>query len=177
MHRHALLNKLNHYHAWDEDEAAMQRRLTQFVNDHTQCFERSLLIGHITGSAWVVSPDRQQVVLLHHKKLNRWLQPGGHSDGDPDTLNVALREAQEETGIDVKPVSDAIFDIDIHTIPARKAEPEHEHFDVRFLFVADPNQDFVLSEESNALQWVKLQDITSTVTDRSILRMVEKTSA
>ena len=94
--------------------------------------------------------------MTHHKKLNKWLQLGGHSDGDPDTWKVALREATEESGIDnIAFVTRQIFDIDIHTIPEnlKKNEPEHKHYDVRFLLKA-PTEDFVVSEESNFLKWV-----------------------
>ena len=88
--------------------------------------------GHITGSAWVVDPAGSRLLLTHHRKLGKWLQLGGHSDGEPDTLAVALREAREESGLRVRPISNAVLDIDIHTIPALKGEPAHLHYDVRF---------------------------------------------
>ena len=94
-----------------------------------------------------------RVLLAHHRKLGRWLQPGGHSDGDPDTLAVALREAREESGLDVRALDDAIFDIDVHRIPARGREPAHLHFDVRFLVQAEHDR-FRVSDESHALAWV-----------------------
>ena len=97
-------------------------------------------MGHITGSAWVVDIAGNRVLLADHAKLGRWLQPGGHSDGDPDTLAVALREAREESGLDVRALDDAIFDIDVHRIPARGDEPAHLHFDVRFLVQAEHDQ-------------------------------------
>ena len=144
---------------------------------HPRCFFRDHLPGHITGSAWIVDPSRQFVLLVHHVKLNRWLQPGGHADGEEDVFGVALREAEEETGLKSLEVSyPGIFDLDIHTIPARKDFPEHLHFDVRFCFQAEKDSTLILSEESHDLQWVAISEISRyTEANSSILRMCEKT--
>src|SRR5207245_6935322 len=108
------------YRPYDDREAAMVGRLRRFVTEHADCFERSLQTGHITGSAWVVDIDRSHALLTHHRKLNKWLQLGGHADGDPDILRVALREAREESSLEsIRAVSEAIIDIDIHLIPVR----------------------------------------------------------
>jgi 8-oxo-dGTP pyrophosphatase MutT (NUDIX family) len=115
-------------------------------------------------------------LLIHHAKLDRWLQPGGHADGDPDVLRVALREAQEESGLlNLAPVSPAIFDIDIHAIPARGSEPEHFHYDVRFLLEADRTAPLVMNREAKDMAWVRLDEVTSLTNEWSVLRMVEKT--
>ncbi len=151
MHRQPLLQLLYQHQPTDPLEQAMTQATIAFVAQHPDCFDRSLLIGHITGSAWIVSPDRQQTLLIHHRKLDRWLQPGGHADGDPDVAAVALREAQEETGLTslrlVNPVGAthpeqevAIFDVDIHPIPARADVPEHLHYDIRFLLDSEPGR-------------------------------------
>ncbi len=176
MHRRPLLSLLEAYRTDDPEERAMQQRLRLFVQQHPDCFERRLLTGHVTGSAWIVNHDHSKVLMLHHRKLGRWLQPGGHADGEPDILAVALREAREETGLDdIRPVSPAIFDIDIHTIPARGGEPEHEHFDVRFLLQANEQASLRGNEESNRLAWIALANIERLANERSILRMRDKT--
>jgi 8-oxo-dGTP pyrophosphatase MutT (NUDIX family) len=150
--------------------------LRQFVAAHADCFERSLLIGHITGSSWLIDYARTSALLTHHRKLNKWLQPGGHADGDPDILRVAMREAIEESGLaEIRPVSGEIFDIDIHAIPARGHEPEHLHYDVRFLLEADRNAPLAVSEESRLLAWVPLDRIAQLNPAESIARMVAKT--
>lgn len=180
MHRKPLLDKLRTYSTFDASESAMHKRMVAFVVEHENCFDRALNVGHITGSAWVVSPDRRRVLLLHHRKLNRWLQPGGHSDGDPDTLAVALRETEEESGVPkqhIKAVTSEIFDIDIHAIPERGDEPAHEHFDVRFLFELDASIPLARNDESNALEWIPIAKINEFNNERSILRMVEKTAS
>ncbi len=150
VHRKNLLSLLANYRKQHSSEAFAIDQYIAFVQTNANCFERSLLSGHVTGSAWLVNLDRKQVLLTHHKKLNCWLQLGGHADGDSDILAVALREAEEESGlVDIELASRGIFDIDIHVIPAGKNEPEHLHYDLRFAFRATGNQEYVLSEESN----------------------------
>lgn len=184
MHRQLLLNLLRQHVPTDADEQAMTNATIAFVEQHPDCFERSLSIGestpgHITGSAWIVSPDRQRAVLIHHRKLGRWLQPGGHADGDPDVAAVALREAREETGLtSLQLVIDgehpAIFDVDIHPIPARGDVPEHRHYDIRFLLEADPDEPFGISEEIRDVRWFLVESLNSYIDSASILRMMNK---
>ena len=144
--------------------------------DHADAYQRDHLPGHMTGSAWILNQTHTKVLLTHHAKLNRWLQPGGHADGNEDIADVALKEAVEETGLQsLKLLKPDFFDIDIHSIPARKGFPEHQHFDVRFVFEADEAEDFIVSEESHDLAWVSLMDLRSkTSANDSILRMAEK---
>lgn len=176
MHRRPLLTLLSRYRAHDAGDAEACARIARFVEDHEACFERSLLVGHVTGSAWIVDASRTRCLLTHHRKLDRWLQLGGHSDGDPDTLAVAMREGLEESGLkSLRPVSTAVFDCDVHWIPERKAEPGHHHHDVRFLLEADVDEPLVLSEESNELAWVALADVAGLAGDDSVTRMVAKT--
>jgi len=175
MHRNYLLQKLCVYHPADAHEKDMYQRIIEFVATHPNCFERTLLMGHITASALIVNKQRTHTLMTHHHKLEKWLQLGGHSDGDPDPLHVALREAEEESGLKgIVPVSGDIFDVDVHPIPARKNEPEHFHFDIRFLFEADDTLDLTISSESKDLAWISLKDIEQYTTEESILRMVRK---
>ena len=175
MHRKPLLTLLHAYSPYNEHERHMWQQTITFVEDHPNCFERSLLTGHITGSAWIVSPDRQQVVLIHHRKLDRWLQPGGHADGDPDVAAVALREAQEETGLQsVKLLSPAIFDVDVHLIPAKGEVPAHYHYDIRFLFEADSSEAFQHTQETKDIKWVEIDKVPIFTDDLSVLRMIYK---
>ena len=143
-------------------------RIDDLIRDKgAGAFTRDPYPGHVTASGIVVSPDRSQVLLLHHKKLDRWLQPGGHCDGETDTVMTARREVEEETGLaEIKMVSDRIFDVDIHTIPARKDDPEHEHFDVRYLFELDPEIDVPGNSESKAITWVSMDNLRDLVDAR-----------
>jgi 8-oxo-dGTP pyrophosphatase MutT (NUDIX family) len=176
MHRGDLLDRLRVHRAWNEEEGRSIDRIIDFVAAEPRCFERELESGHVTGSAWIVSPGRDSVLLTHHRKLDRWLQMGGHADGDCDILRVALREAHEESGLaSMVPVHDRIFDVDVHAIPARAREPAHFHYDVRFLLEADPSADLVVSSESKAIAWVPLDRLVGLAVDASVLRMAEKT--
>ena len=178
MHREPLLRNLRAYHPSDPFEQEMLQRIIAFVKAHENCFERSLLIGHITASALIVNRQRTHTLMTHHHKLEKWLQLGGHSDGDPDPLNVALREAEEESGIPgIIPLSKEIFDVDVHPIPARKNVPEHFHYDIRYLFEADDTHSLTITPESKDLAWIPLNDIEQFSTEESILRMVRKLTA
>ncbi len=161
----------------------MTARTIAFVEANPTCFDRSLLEGHITGSAWILSEppadlplSEPQVLLIHHRKLDRWFQPGGHADGDPDVAAVARREAAEETGLpNVRLVSPAIFDVDIHPIPAKGEVPEHLHYDIRFLFTARP--DTALGGETRevkGIRWLTLDEADRLADSESISRMIRK---
>lgn len=124
-----------------------------FLDSSPDVFERWHPPGHFTGSAWLVSADGARVLLTHHRKLGRWLQLGGHADGDLDLAAVALREAQEESGLSGLQVELRIFDIDRHCIPSRGDQPEHWHYDVRYVVIASDDERFTVSDESHALAW------------------------
>lgn len=174
MHRKPLLSLLNEYVPADEFEWAMWLKTIAFVEAHPACFDRSLSVGHVTASAWVVSCDRDRVLLMHHRKLNRWFQPGGHCDGDPDVLTVALKEVWEETGMEAIPLGSSIFDIDVHSIPANRREPGHYHYDIRFLLEADPDQKMEHNTEAREVRWVPLGEVALYNASESILRMARK---
>ena len=176
MHREALLQKLQAYQPSDTEQHTVKQRMVDFIREHPQCFERELAIGHMTASAWLTNTTGDQVLLTHHKKLDKWLQLGGHADGDSDLLAVAIREAQEESGIQaIEPVITEIFDLDIHPIPARINEPQHDHLDVRFwLRVTDPKAQYVVSDESHDLRWFSATMLQSMDLDASIRRMTRK---
>ena len=176
MHRKKILELLNQHKSEDINEQTMTKQAIDFVNTYTNCFDRELLIGHVTGSAWILDNSGEFVLLTHHRKLDRWFQPGGHCDGDSDVLAVALKEAIEETGVsDIQVDNESIFDVDIHTIPERKGIPEHLHYDVRFLFRADKDLPLLITEESTDLAWIALAKVEELNNEESMMRMVRKT--
>lgn len=175
MHRTTLLQLLTEHSTIDAEEERSRVRILGFVREQPQCFERTLRIGHVTGSAWLLNRDGSRALLTFHRKLGRWLQLGGHSDGDPDTLAVALREAREESGIEaIAPVHASIFDVDVHRIPARAEEPEHDHYDVRFLLRVAGDEQVRMSDESLGLRWFGAEELGAIQTDESVLRMARK---
>jgi 8-oxo-dGTP pyrophosphatase MutT (NUDIX family) len=138
--RRALVSSLAAHEPADEREARDLARIRMFVAGHDDPWDRGILTGHLTGSALVLSADGDRVLLLHHRKLDRWLQPGGHADpGEASGEAVALREALEETGVEglvLHPGAPRPLDVDIHDIPARPGEPAHQHLDLRYLVLA-----------------------------------------
>lgn len=177
LHRDKFLQLLKRYSQSFPDELKTSQRFIEFVEQNPDCFSRELSIGHVTGSAWVVSADGREVILTHHKKLNKWIQLGGHCDGDSDVLQVALREAEEESGIEnLQAVSSDIFDLDVHLVPEFKNVAAHFHFDTRFVFCATNDQPLKISEESHDLAWVHIERISELSSDESLLRMARKWS-
>jgi 8-oxo-dGTP pyrophosphatase MutT (NUDIX family) len=176
LSRASLLDELEAYCPADPRERMMLIEITAFVRAHPDCFERERSIGHVTASAWVVDEDRTHALLTHHRKLGRWLQLGGHADGDDDVRRVALREAREESGLTaIRFAQTALYDVDVHPIPARGPEPAHKHYDVRFAFVADRAEPTTVSDESHELAWFPLGALSATAVDESVQRLARKT--
>lgn len=131
--------------------------------------------GHLTGSSWIVNLEGDKTLLTHHRKLNLWLQLGGHLNEGEGLIDGASREAAEESGLNsIELLSSHIFDIDAHIIPERKTEKEHVHYDIRYLFRADSSTELKISKESKDLKWVPLSDLEQYNQSPSILRMRDK---
>ena len=164
----------NYAHAYPQEKAPHE--MLEYLKTE-DCFYNHNYHGHFTGSAWVVSPDKDQILMNHHKNLGKWLQFGGHADGEEDLLSVAVREAKEESGIqNFTVLSKEIFDMDIHEIPYRMDQPAHRHYDVRFLLEADPfGNKIVISDESYDVAWVSTERAVGLNPEMSIQRMVRKT--
>jgi 8-oxo-dGTP pyrophosphatase MutT (NUDIX family) len=159
-------------------EEPFRVRMLALLDSTEACFLRTSFPGHFTGSALVVSADGSRALLHHHRKLDRWLQFGGHCDGDPDVVQVALREATEESGIPGLIVASARpFDLDIHEIPAHGAEPAHFHYDVRYMLIAPEAAEAVRSEESRELRWFTPAEMLQMPLDASLLRLIAKWQA
>jgi 8-oxo-dGTP pyrophosphatase MutT (NUDIX family) len=178
LSRDNLLAELRTYAAFDVREAAMRDRLVAFVAAHPDAGDRGLTVGHVTASAWIVDPSRRRALLTHHRKLDKWLQLGGHVDGDLDVRRAALREAREESGLaSLRFVFDAIYDLDVHPIPVRPGEPAHDHYDVRFALEADPDEPLVVTAESKELAWLPIDGLAAYGADESVLRLARKTQS
>ena len=154
----------------DAKEAADLAEILAFLARHPQPFDRGIVEGHLTGSAVVVSAAGERVLLLHHRKLRRWLQPGGHAEpGEREGEAVALREAREETGIEglaLHPSARRPLDVDVHPIPARGDEPAHRHLDLRYLIVAPRDASlYRQTAEARALRWFTWEELATIALD------------
>lgn len=173
----ATLRRQLHDHAGRcPEQAGLAGDFLALLDDPLDPFQRTRLAGHFTGSAWLVSADGQRAALMHHRKLDRWLQPGGHADGQVDLAAVALKEAQEETGLaDLLLDDGAVYDLDRHWIPERGEVPGHWHFDVRYVVRNRGSEVFVRNAESLALAWRSIQDIArDPASDGSLVRMAQR---
>lgn len=164
------------YPATTQRDRNNAQRLQQFMDDTVEPFDRTTLTGHVTATAFVVDRQRKYTLMLHHRKLDMWLPPGGHCDGNADVLETAIRETQEETGINqVTIIGSDIFDIDIHLIPASSREPEHYHYDVRFLMEVDRNaRTDINNDEALNLQWIKIDRLEDYTRLPSVLVLRDK---
>lgn len=175
MHRNAVLSLLKKYRSNFLEEAMYKDQIIAFIKKHNNCFDRDLSIGHITGSCWLLNKDCSKALLMHHRKLNKWLQLGGHADGESDILQVAIKEAQEESGVDfIIPIDQNIFDIDVHFIPGNDKEKEHFHYDIRFLLRIDSDEKIKPNFESKEMRWFSFDELLQTMQEKSILRMCKK---
>ena len=174
-----LVDQLARHAVADTAEAEDLARIRRFVEEHTDPFDRGIPEGHLTGSAVVVTASGDKVLLLHHRKLDRWLQPGGHaSPGESEGEQVALREAREETGLEglrLHPTAPRPLDVDVHDIPERRDEPAHEHLDLRYLVVspdhAQPDRDHV---ETNDCRWFGWKELGALDLDAGLRRALAK---
>jgi 8-oxo-dGTP pyrophosphatase MutT (NUDIX family) len=155
------------------DGAGVRDRILAFADDHPDALLRSCLDGHLTGSAVLVDATGTRAALLLHAKVGRWLQPGGHADGEGNLALVALTEATEETGIAGLRVVLPAVDLDVHRfVRADGREPDHWHLDVRFLVLAPPGAVLRGNEESLDLAWFSGSDVEALDTDASTRRLV-----
>ena len=175
MKRKLILDLLDKYHPTDLHEQKCKKQIVDFITTYEDCFERSLLIGHITCSGWLLNKEKTKALLMHHTKLNIWVQLGGHCDGESDVFSVAKKELQEESGIiGIEKIYSEIFDIDVHTVPARPNEPEHIHYDIRFLFKVTSKEKIIQNKESKELRWISKDSSELPTRQRSVTRMFDK---
>ncbi|AFM04636.1 NTP pyrophosphohydrolase [Bernardetia litoralis DSM 6794] len=182
MNKQPILDLLENYQTSFSEEIEFQKQIIDFLIQNDDFALRSNLIGQLTGSAWIVNRERTKVLLIHHKKLEKWLQIGGHIENTDQTIEeTILREVKEESGIkNLNLLSSSIYDIDIHTIPQKKEIAEHLHFDIRLIIEADENETLIpQNEEILNIKWYSINEVQnlakSTLSiNQSMKRMTDK---
>lgn len=170
-----LIEMLQDYGELYPKERTILSSFFSILESWPACLFRTHYPGHLTASAWVVDEGRSHVLLLHHRKLDRWLQPGGHADGEADLLSVATRELEEETGVTGAEPVKGIFDIDVHEIPGMDGMEQHQHYDIRFMMRLPRTSALQGNHESNDIRWQPLSTAATLTDEISIQRMVSKT--
>ena len=175
----SVLESLMRHMAADGLEAHHLREMIAFASAHGGPFDRAIREGHLTGSAVVVSADGARVLLVYHRKLACWLQPGGHAEpGESEGEAVALREAREETGIDGLELHAAAprpLDVDVHRIPAHGDDPAHDHLDLRYLVIAPPGAEpDPCIVETRGARWFTWDELDEVHPDLPMRRMLAK---
>ncbi len=157
------------------DERADLEEMLELLEAVNSPFDRDLFSpGHFTASGFVVSPELGALLMVHHRRLERWLQPGGHVDADDGSVEeAARREIEEETGIGSLERLGGLLDIDVHPIPPRHEEPGHRHFDLRFAYTTDETV-LTKTDEVRDVRWVAFDRIASVGGDESVQRGVAK---
>jgi 8-oxo-dGTP pyrophosphatase MutT (NUDIX family) len=176
MERQEISKLLIAFKPYDDNESEMRERFISLLSEQRDISDRECYPGHLTSSAIILDKSMSKILLVHHKKLERWLQPGGHLENDINLQAAAIREAYEETGIrSLTPLLEGIFDLDIHQIPARASQPEHYHYDVRFLFVVKNTEAPVHDPgETLGAEWVSLDKIFEDGYDEPFIRVAKK---
>lgn len=172
-----LLEELRSYRAADAQEAQHQRDILDLLSYGLDPFSREQFVpGHVTASCFIVDPQAKRLLLHHHRRLNRWLQMGGHLDASETTRAAALREGAEESGLtDLELVQPTVVDIDVHAIPAAKGEPDHVHFDVRYVArTMRPDSVIMSAAESNELAWATLDEAETMMNAPESSRVIAK---
>lgn len=163
----------------DAVEESHRTAILNFIAEHPSTWwRRDNVAGHVTASAWILNAACTHALLLHHRKLNRWLQPGGHIEAsDTSAYAAACREAREETGVasDITH-DDTLFDVDVHPIPARAHENAHLHYDLRYCIIVAESH-VTLSDESLGARWLAIEQLIGPTIEPSISRMARKSSS
>lgn len=175
--RATLLRALSAHEPSDPEEARHRLAIAALVEGESRCFERTLYTpGHITGSAFIVCHETGRVLLHHHRRLGRWLQMGGHDDGEHDPALTALREGREESGLmDLELLSPRILDLDVHSIPAGKGQPAHLHHDVRYALTTRRPASIQRDQaESLDLAWFSFAEAAERMGESGALRALSR---
>ena len=157
-----LRREIEEYKPYNEQEEQDKKVILKYIDTFDDVLTRNNEFGHFTASSWVLNKDKTKVLMIYHNIYKSWAWTGGHSDGDSNLLNVAIREVKEETGVkDVKPISDDIFSLEIICVNGHvkrgKYVSSHVHLNVTYLLEADEDEELKIKEDENSgVRWVDI---------------------
>lgn len=171
---------LEKYIPYNEQEEKDKEVMLKYLNDFPNVYTRENEYGHFTASSWIVNKDRTKVLMIYHNIYDSWGWTGGHADGETNLYNVAVREANEETGItNLKPLTDGMFSIEILTVNGHvkrgKYVSSHVHLNVTYLFEADDTLSLHIKEDENSgVKWVDMDKAVSLSTEDNMKVVYQK---
>jgi len=166
-----IKQQLEQYKPYNPQEVKDREIILRYMDTFDDLLTRENEFAHFTASAWLVNKDRTKVLMAYHNLYNSWAWVGGHADGDPDLLRVAIKEAKEETGLsDVKPVSEEIYSIEILAVDAHEKKGQHVathvHLNITYLLEADENElTSIKVDENSAIDWFELEKAVEVCTE------------
>ena len=175
-----IYSQIEKYCPFNEQEQQDKLRILHFLKNNPDAFERSNMCAHMTASAWVINPEATKVLMVYHKLYDSWSWTGGHADGERDMLALAIREVQEETGVqNVRPVTEDIYSLEVLTVDGHVKRGEyvssHLHMNVTYLLVADEGETLHICEDENSgVAWFSLEDALKASTEPWFVERIYK---
>lgn len=174
-YKNNLMKQINNLVPYDEAEMHAKNEILKYLKENDNYLGEDDTIGHITASAWIVNNNKDKVILTFHKKLEMWIQLGGHTEKNETVIDAALREAYEESGLEeIRVLDENIFDVDVHEFPEKDNNKSHYHYDIRYLLEADEDKIIKISNESKDVKWVKFDELDTLIEEKALKRMMEK---
>ncbi|MGG7177885.1 NUDIX hydrolase [Clostridium paraputrificum] len=174
------INEIKNYIPYNDQEKADKYNIIEAINKHNNLLTRENKVMHITSSGYIVNKTKDKVLMIYHKIYNSWSWTGGHADGDEDLLYVAIKEAKEETGLEVvTPISNKIFSLDILPVNGHFKNgsfvSSHLHLSVAYLLEADENHTLTINEEeTNGVKWIPIDEINIHCSEADMIKLYEK---
>lgn len=170
-----ILKEIESYKPWDSEEKEAKEKIVEYLKTNNIIIDTENKDGHLTASAWIVNSKRDKILMTHHKILDIWIQLGGHTNKGETAFIAALREGYEESGLKtISEVNKDIFDLDVHYFPETRKNKAHYHYDIRYLFEANENDEIVVSNESKDVKWISFEDLYKFTDEKALQRMMEK---
>lgn len=172
-----LIISLQEYWIINRDNQSKSDEIIDWIETYWElAFKKENIKWHVTGSLLIMNEEKTKVLLMFHKKLQLWLQFGGHADGEIDIENVAIREFHEESGIETEPmIIGWIFNVDVHDIPENRGTPMHKHFDILYLGSIPENTPFIRQEsEVDDIRWFDVLWIEKYIGEKRMLDMMNQ---